>query len=161
MARSKPIDMSPKFIPVDFARQILPGSFEYALCHLIDREIDLSELEARYRNDEIGTPAYAPALLLKIVLLGYSRGIVSPRAIGAACRHNVLFMTVSGDAASAIPATPDRTSTGPNPIPCMISASVPRRRPYSVRPSSAPPKICRTASAWPVNGSTATAITTT
>jgi transposase len=99
MARFKPIDMSPKLIPVDFARQILPGSFEYALCHLIDREIDLSELEARYRNDETGAPAYAPALLLKIVLLAYSRGIVSSRAIEAACRHNVLFMAVSGDAA--------------------------------------------------------------
>jgi transposase len=99
MARFKPIDMSPKLIPVDFARQILPGSFEYALCHLIDREIDLSALEARYRNDETGAPAYAPALLLKIVLLAYSRGIVSSRAIEAACRHNVLFMAVSGDAA--------------------------------------------------------------
>jgi hypothetical protein len=60
MARFKPIDMSPKFIPVDFSRQILSGSFEYALCHLIDREIDLSELEARYRNDETGAPAYEP-----------------------------------------------------------------------------------------------------
>jgi transposase len=99
MARFKPIDMSPKLIPVNFARQILPGSFEYALCHLIDREIDLSALEARYRNDETGAPAYAPALLLKIVLLAYSRGIVSSRAIEAACRHNVLFMAVSGDAA--------------------------------------------------------------
>lgn len=99
MARFKPIDMSPKLIPVDFARQILPGSFEYALCHLIDREIDLSEMEERYRNDETGAPAYAPALLLKIVLLAYSRGMVSSRAIEAACRHNVLFMAVSGDAA--------------------------------------------------------------
>ncbi len=99
MARFKPIDMSPKLIPVDFARQILPGSFEYALCHLIDRELDLSELEARYGNDETGAPAYAPSLLLKIVLLGYSRGIVSSRALEAACRHNVLFMAVSGDAA--------------------------------------------------------------
>jgi transposase len=99
MARFKPIDMSPKFIPVDFARQILPGSFEYALCHLLDRELDLSVLEARYRNEDTGAPAYAPALLLKIVLLAYSRGIVSSRAIEAACRENVLFMAVSGDAA--------------------------------------------------------------
>ncbi|MGB8433583.1 MAG: transposase [Burkholderiales bacterium] len=99
MARFKPIDISPKLIPVDFAQQILPGSFEYALCHLIDGEVDLSELEARYRNEETGAPAYAPALLLKIVLLAYSRGIVSARAIEAACRQNVLFMAVSGDAA--------------------------------------------------------------
>jgi transposase len=98
MARYKPIDMSPKFIPVDFSRQILPGSFEYALCRLIDHEIDLSEFDARFRNDEVGAPAYSPALLLKIVLLAYSRGLVSSRAIESACGHNVLFMAVSGDA---------------------------------------------------------------
>ena len=88
MARYKPIDMSPKLIPVDFSRQILPGSFEYALCHVIDHEVDLSEFDARFRNDEGGAPAYAPALLLKIVLLAYSRGLVSSRAIESACRHN-------------------------------------------------------------------------
>ncbi|RPI35888.1 MAG: DDE transposase, partial [Hyphomicrobiaceae bacterium] len=97
MARYKRIDMSAKFIPVDFSRQILPGSFEYALCHLIDHEIDLSELDARFRNDEVGAPAYSPALLPKIVLLAYSRGLVSSRAIEAACAHNVVFMAVSGD----------------------------------------------------------------
>jgi hypothetical protein len=49
MARFKPIDMSPKLIPVDFARQILPGSFEYALCHLIDLE-RLAREAARVRD---------------------------------------------------------------------------------------------------------------
>jgi transposase len=90
--------MSPKLIPVDFARQILPGSFEYALCYLIAHEMDLAEFDARYRNDEGGAPAYAPALLLKIVLLAYSRGLVSSRAMESACRHQVLFMAVCGGA---------------------------------------------------------------
>lgn len=99
MARYKPIDMSSKLIPVDFSEQVLPGTFEYALCHLIDDELDLSQFDAQYKNDEVGAPAYAPGLLLKITLLGYSRGLVSSRAIEAACRQNVLFMAVSGDAA--------------------------------------------------------------
>jgi len=30
----------------------------------------------RYSNDETGAPAYDPAVMLKIVLLAYSRGIV-------------------------------------------------------------------------------------
>jgi transposase len=98
MARYKPIDMRPKLIPVDFAQQILPGSFEYALCYLIDHEMDLAEFDDRYRNDEGGAPAYAPALLLKIVLLAYSRGLVSSRAMERACRHHVLFMAVCGGA---------------------------------------------------------------
>ena len=98
MARDKPIDMSPKLIPVDFSRQILPGSFAYARCHLIDHEMELSAFESRWRNDEGGAPAYAPALLLKIVLLAYSRGLVSSRAMESACRQNVLFMAVCGGA---------------------------------------------------------------
>lgn len=97
MARFKPVDMSPRFVAVDLHSQVLPGTFEHALCHLIDHEIDLSELEARYRNDDNGAPAYAPSVLLKIVLLAYSRGIVSSRAMQRACRQNVLFMAVSGD----------------------------------------------------------------
>ncbi|HKA54604.1 MAG TPA: transposase [Candidatus Binatia bacterium] len=98
MARYKPIDMSPQLIPVDFLRQILPGSCEYALCHVIDHEVELSEFAHRCRNDEGGAPAYAPALLLKIVLLAYSRGLVSSRAMESACRQNVLFMAVCGGA---------------------------------------------------------------
>lgn len=98
MPRFKMVDLSPRLLPVDLRAQILPGSFEHALCQLIDHEFDLGELEARFRNDEHGAPAYAPAVLLKIVLLAYSRGIVSSRTMQRACRDNVLFIAVSGDA---------------------------------------------------------------
>lgn len=97
MPRFKTPDYGLKMIPVDFERQGLPGSFEFALCHLVDGELDLSGLRERFRNDASGAPAFDPAVLLKIVLLGYSRGLVSSRSIAAACRHNVLFMAVSGD----------------------------------------------------------------
>ena len=97
MPRFKTPDYGLKMIPVDFQRQVLPGSFEFALCHLVDRELDLSALRSRFRNEAGGAPAFDPAVLLKIVLLAYSRGLVSSRAIEAACRHNVLFMAVSGD----------------------------------------------------------------
>ena len=98
MARYQPIDMRPKLLTVDFTRQILPGTFEYALCYLIDHEMDLSAFDHRFRNDTGGAPAYAPALLLKIVLLAYSRGLVSSRAMESACQQNVLFMAVCGGA---------------------------------------------------------------
>jgi hypothetical protein len=59
MARHKEYDYSQgKFIPVHFDRQILPGTFEYSLEYLIDNEIDLSIFDSRYRNDEMGAPAY-------------------------------------------------------------------------------------------------------
>jgi hypothetical protein len=35
--------------------------------------------------------------MLKIVLLAYSRGIISSRKIEQACAHNVLFIAISGD----------------------------------------------------------------
>ncbi len=44
MARFKPIHKGLKLLPVDFDRQVIPGSFEYALCHLVDHELDLSTL---------------------------------------------------------------------------------------------------------------------
>ena len=84
-------------IPVDFEQQVLPGTFEFALCHLVDQEMNVSGLRARFRNDAGGASAFDPAVLLKIVLLAYSRGFISSRAIASACRHNVLFMAVSGE----------------------------------------------------------------
>jgi len=99
MPRFKLLDYSPRFLAVDLTRQLLPGTFEYALHHLLDHEIDLSAIEARYSNDEVGASAYDPRVLLKVVLLAYSRGIVSSRGIEAACRDNVLFMAISGDSA--------------------------------------------------------------
>lgn len=97
MARFKPVDMSPRFLPVVLEQQIVAGTFEHALHVLIDTEFDLSSLHAKFNNDDTGAPAYDPAVLLKIVLLAYSRGVVSSRAIERACRENVLFMAMSGD----------------------------------------------------------------
>lgn len=86
-----------KFLPVSFDRQILPGSFEYTLSYLIDHEFDLSVFEARYHNDDTGAPAYDPAILLKIILYAYSRGVVSSREIERLCRENVVMMALSAD----------------------------------------------------------------
>lgn len=98
MARYKPVDSHlSKLLPVKFSEQILPGTFEYALNWLVDHEMDLSVFDGRYRNDEVGASAYHPAVLLKVVLLGYARGLTSSRDIERACRENVVFMALSGD----------------------------------------------------------------
>ena len=99
MARFKEVDRSPRFLPIVLEAQLQPGSFEYALDYLVDHELDLDRLNARYRNDDTGAPAYNPAVMLKIVLLAYSRGMISSRAIERACRENVLFIALSGDSA--------------------------------------------------------------
>jgi transposase len=98
LARYKEFDYSQgKFIPIHFDKQILPGTFEYTLNYLIDNEIDLSIFDSRYNNDETGAPAYDPAILLKIILYAYSRGITSSRKIAQCCRENIIFMALSAD----------------------------------------------------------------
>ncbi len=97
MARYKHIDTSPRFLAVDLQRQLLPGTFEHALNHLLDREIDLTGFDVRYANDVTGASAYPPAMLLKVVLFAYSQGIVSSRNIERACREHITFIALSGD----------------------------------------------------------------
>ena len=99
MARYKVVDRNPKFIPVVLDAQLMPGSFEYALDFLVDNELNLSRFDDRYKNDETGAPAYSPAIMIKIILLAYSRGLISSRDIERACCENVLFMAISGDSA--------------------------------------------------------------
>ena len=97
MARLKAVKQGLTMLVVDFDKQLEPGSFEHALCHMVDHGLDLTGLLARIRNDDGGAPAYDPAVLIKIVLLAYSRGIISSRKMEAACRDNVMFMVVSGE----------------------------------------------------------------
>lgn len=97
MARYKVVDMSPRFLPVVLDDQLVPGTFAHAVHHLVDG-LDLADFDAHYRNDANGAPAHSPAMLLKAVLLGYSQAIVSSRSIERACRDNVLFIAITGDA---------------------------------------------------------------
>ena len=68
MARYKRIDTRPKFLPVVLSEQLLPGNFEHALNHLLDHELDLTGLDARFCNDATGAPAYLQSRLLKLSL---------------------------------------------------------------------------------------------
>lgn len=97
MARFKHIDTFPRFLAIDLERQLVPGTFEHALHHLMEYELDLSHFNTRFRNDASGAPAYPPAMLLKIVLFAYSRGLVSSRLIAQACVDQVTFIALSGD----------------------------------------------------------------
>ncbi|MBI3389968.1 MAG: IS1182 family transposase [Deltaproteobacteria bacterium] len=98
MARYKPYNLKQdKFIAVSYADQIVAGSFEHALNEIVEEHLDLAVFEQRYRNDDTGCLAYDPKVLLKIVLYGYSKGIVSSRKLAEACRRNVVFMALSAD----------------------------------------------------------------
>ena len=55
MARYKYIDTNPQFLSVDLARQLLPGTFEHALNHLLDHEVDLAHFDARFRKPQFAS----------------------------------------------------------------------------------------------------------
>ena len=81
-------------LPVSIEEQLMPGTLEFAIHTLVETRLNASVFNCEHKNDETGRPAYNPKILLKVVLLAYSRGIVSSRKIERACRENVLFMAL-------------------------------------------------------------------
>ena len=97
MPRFKPYSYEQtKMIPLSFDRQILPGTFEYTISKTVNT-LDLTLFHRRFKNDDNGAPAFDPAILLKIVLYAYSKGVVSSRKIAQLCDENVVFMALSAD----------------------------------------------------------------
>lgn len=84
-------------VVINYQDQLQPGTFEHAIHHLIDHKLDLSVFYPRYQNDDNGRPAYDPAILLKIILFAYSKGITSSREIQWCCETNILFKALSCD----------------------------------------------------------------
>ena len=86
-----------RLLPVALQQQIQPGTIEHTINYLVDHEIDLRVFETHYCNDDTGAPAIHPAILLKVILFAYSRGITSSRHIARCCEENVLFMALAAD----------------------------------------------------------------
>lgn len=67
----------------------------YFLSDLVDT-LDLSTIYAAY-TEERGYPPYHPLLMVKILLYGYARGIVSSRKLERACHEDVAFRVLCGE----------------------------------------------------------------
>lgn len=124
MARYKYIDTSPRFLPVDLSRQLIPGTFEHAVHHLLTREINLSSFDARFRNDETGAPAYPPVMLLQVILVAYAHGVISSRGIERLCRDHVTFIALCGDTAPHFTTIAEFVSTVGDDIARVFAAVV-------------------------------------
>ena len=81
-------------VPVALTEQLMPGTLEYAIHYLVENRIDMSIFNNRYINDQTGAPAYDPKILLKVILMGYSRGLIHSRKIENACRENIIFIAL-------------------------------------------------------------------
>ena len=99
MARYRRIDTGLKLLPVDLSVQLLPGTFEHALSHLVDHELDLSRLDSHFRNDDSGAPAYSPSVMLKVILYAYSRGDDKPQEPGLVEKQTQRVERLQKDAA--------------------------------------------------------------
>ncbi|MGI9568778.1 MAG: IS1182 family transposase [Desulfobulbia bacterium] len=82
-------------VPVSLEKQLMPSTLEFAIHTLVESYMDLSVFDDKYNNDQTGRSAYDPKVLLKVVLLAYSRGLISSRKIEQACRENIIFMALA------------------------------------------------------------------
>jgi transposase len=116
----------PNFIPYDYNQssmvvinyqdQLQPGTFEHAVHYLIDHKLDLSVFYHKYQNEDGGRPAYDPAILLKIILFAYSKGIVSSREIEWCCKTNIIFKALTCDTVPHFTTIADFVSKSPDTI---------------------------------------------
>jgi len=83
------------FAPISLAEQLMPGTLEYAIHHIVEERLDMSIFDERYNNDATGRKAINPKLLIKVVLYGYSRGMLSSRTLEQACLKITTFMALA------------------------------------------------------------------
>jgi transposase len=96
MAKYKPYNYSQRvMIPISLEDQLMPGTLEFAIHTLVEDRMDTSVFEDRYNNDDTGRWGYDPKILLKVVLFGYSRGLISSRKMERACHENITFMALT------------------------------------------------------------------
>lgn len=69
------------FVPIMIDEQLIPGTIEYAIAHIVDNYLDLSSFDDAFSNDNGGATAYPPSIMLKIIFYAYSLGLLSSRRI--------------------------------------------------------------------------------
>jgi transposase len=82
-------------VPISLDDQLVEGTIEFAINMLVEERMDMTRFDEKFKNDETGCKAYNPKMLLKILLLAYSRGIMHSRKIERECKRNVTFMALS------------------------------------------------------------------
>ena len=65
------------FLSIKLKEQLLAGTFEYMLNDLVGGKIDISTFDTNYKNDTTGATAISPAVLIKLIIYGYMKGIMS------------------------------------------------------------------------------------
>ena len=85
------------FLTVNLCEQLVPGTYEHTLSHLIDNKIDLSVFDKKYTNDLMGAAAIEPRILLKIIIYCYQMGVISSRKIAKLCQNHMIVKALAED----------------------------------------------------------------
>jgi len=83
-------------LPPSF-EDFLGESHEAVILNELLSNIDVSELEQSYNNENGGRSAYHPHMLLLILVYGYMNSIFSSRQIAKQLKQNLAFMYLSGN----------------------------------------------------------------
>jgi transposase len=96
MAKYKEYDYAQgMLVAVSLEAQLVPGTLEHTIHYVVQERLKLASFDRQYRNDETGRPAYDPRILLKVVLLGYARGLLSSLKLEAACQSIIVFLALT------------------------------------------------------------------
>lgn len=72
-----------------------PGHLAHFVRDTVREGLDLSAIVSSYAEDR-GRPPYHPAMMVALLLYGYSRGVYSSRRLAQACEERVDVMAVTG-----------------------------------------------------------------
>lgn len=83
-------------LPPNFS-DFLGESHEVVIFSEFLQELDTTSLEQSYNNQNGGSSAYHPVMLLSVLVYGYMNGVFSSRQLAKQLRQNLAFMYLAGN----------------------------------------------------------------
>jgi len=83
-------------LPPDMRDWLDPGDLAFFVMDAVD-QFDLSGFESGYRSDGRGGAAYAPKVMVRLLLFGYCEGVRSSRQIERRCVRDVAYRVLVGN----------------------------------------------------------------
>lgn len=91
----RPWDVDQRWLLPPSVHELVPaGHLAHLVRDTVREELDLSAILGSYREPR-GYPPYHPAMMVALLLYGYSRGVYSSRRLSQGCQERVDFMAVT------------------------------------------------------------------
>jgi transposase len=91
----RPWDVAQRWLLPPSVQELVPaGHVAHFVRETVREELNLDAIFGAYR-EERGYPPYHPAMMVALLLYGYSRGVYSSRALARACEERLDFMAVT------------------------------------------------------------------